>query len=177
MSRAALLAASGAQAYDRLRARLQGLTDDEYFWEPVAGCWNVYEDRPGHWTYHYEIPEPAPAPLTSIGWQIVHVAACRVMYHEWAFGAARLTFPDLVIPHTAAGAAEMLEEGERLLRDDLERLTEGQLDEPVKTTWGELWPAWRIFWTLTDHDAFHGGAIGHLRDMYHWMAAGATELR
>jgi hypothetical protein len=21
---------------------------------------------------------------------------------------------------------------------------------------------------MTDHDAFHGGAIGYLRDLYHW---------
>jgi len=25
----------------RLRPRLEGLTDDEYCWEPVPGCWNV----------------------------------------------------------------------------------------------------------------------------------------
>src|SRR5215472_16180689 len=25
----------------QLRPRLRGLTDKEYFWEPVAGCWNV----------------------------------------------------------------------------------------------------------------------------------------
>jgi hypothetical protein len=24
-----------------LRPRLDGLTDDEYFWEPVEGCWTV----------------------------------------------------------------------------------------------------------------------------------------
>ena len=24
-----------------LRPRLDGLTDEEYFWEPVAGCWSV----------------------------------------------------------------------------------------------------------------------------------------
>jgi hypothetical protein len=42
------------------------------------------------------------------------------------------------------------------------------LDEPVKTNWGELWPAWRIFWVMADHDAFHGGMIGKLRDLYRW---------
>src|SRR5580700_1212062 len=25
----------------RLRPRLNGLTDDEYFWQPVPGCWTV----------------------------------------------------------------------------------------------------------------------------------------
>ena len=26
---------------NQLRARLAGLTDEEYFWEPVADCWSV----------------------------------------------------------------------------------------------------------------------------------------
>lgn len=25
----------------QLRGRLDGLTDDEYFWEPAPGCWSV----------------------------------------------------------------------------------------------------------------------------------------
>jgi hypothetical protein len=24
-----------------LRPRLEGLTDEEHFWEPVAGCWSI----------------------------------------------------------------------------------------------------------------------------------------
>ena len=26
---------------DQLRDRIDGLTDDEYFWEPAPGCWSV----------------------------------------------------------------------------------------------------------------------------------------
>ena len=26
---------------EQLRPRLDGLSDAEYFWEPVAGCWSV----------------------------------------------------------------------------------------------------------------------------------------
>ncbi|RSN53378.1 hypothetical protein [Actinomadura sp. WAC 06369] len=32
----------------RLRARLDGLTDDEYFREPVPGCWNLRPQGAGH---------------------------------------------------------------------------------------------------------------------------------
>ncbi len=28
----------------QLRPRLTGLTDDEYFWQPVDGCWTVHRD-------------------------------------------------------------------------------------------------------------------------------------
>lgn len=46
---------------DQLRPRLEGLTDDEYLWEPVAGAWNVH---PGGahapTTIDFEFPEPTP---------------------------------------------------------------------------------------------------------------------
>ncbi len=168
--RVALLLSEMDATYSRLRRRLEGLTDDEFYWEPVPGCWTIFKDDSGRWTYHYEIPDPDPAPVTTIGWQLIHLATCKVMYHEWAFGAARLTFPELVIPNTAAGAIAMLGTGQRTLRITLESLSDSQLDPQVKTNWGEMWPAWRIFWAMADHDAFHGGAIGHLRDLYHWSA-------
>ena len=34
----------------QLRPRLDGLTDDEYLWEPVPGAWNVHVD--GDRTHH-----------------------------------------------------------------------------------------------------------------------------
>jgi len=65
------------------------------FWQPVADAWTIFEDHPGHWEYNYAIPDPDPAPVTTIGWQIVHVATCKQMYHEWAYGPAKLTWPEL----------------------------------------------------------------------------------
>jgi hypothetical protein len=156
------------EAYVRLRDRLEGVSDEEFFWQPVPDCWTIYQDPSGRWTYHYAVPEPEPAPVTTIGWQLVHLGTCKVMYHEWAFGAAKLTFPDLIIPSTAVGAIALLEHGQARLRGELRGIAESRLDEPVKTNWGELWPAWRIFWAMIDHDALHAGAIGHLRDLYLW---------
>jgi len=57
-----------------VRPRLEGLTDEEYLWEPVPGCWSL---RPGPdggpWTADYTFPEPDPAPVTTIAWRIGHV--------------------------------------------------------------------------------------------------------
>lgn len=67
---------------NQLRARLDGLTDDEYLWEPVQGCWNV---RPrgtspapmvggsGAMTIDFALPEPDPPPFTTIAWRLGHV--------------------------------------------------------------------------------------------------------
>ena len=157
------------EAYARLRARLDGLTEEEFFWQPVPDAWTIHEDRPGHWTYHYAIPDPDPAPVTTIGWQVVHIGTTRLIYHEWAYGAARLSFLDVEIPNDVSGAVGLLERGFELLRADLRDESEAGLDQPRKTNWGDLWPAWRIFTSMTDHDALHGGTIGALRDLYYWM--------
>jgi hypothetical protein len=166
VTRVELLQTQMTEPYARLTRRLAGLTDDEFFWEPVRGCWTVHQDASGRWTYDYEIPDPSPPPVTTIGWRLVHISHCKIMYHEWSYGPARLTFPDLPTPSTAAHAIAQLEEGQTLLRSDLEGLSDGELDKLRLTNWGEKWPAWRIFWTMMDHDAQHGAEIGCLRDLY-----------
>jgi hypothetical protein len=166
MSRVQLLLAQTDEVYARLRQRLAVLTDDEYFWEPVPGCWTIHRDESGAWISDYADPDPDPAPFTTIGWRLVHIADCKVMYHEWAFGPRKLTFPDLPPPTPAPAAVARLEEGHQLLRGELEGLADQALDEPRLTNWGEQWPAWRIFWTMIDHDAHHGAEIGCLRDLY-----------
>ena len=168
MDRRALLAATMEQTYARLRDRLEALTEEEFLWQPIPGAWTIYEVRPGHWTYHYEIPDPVPAPITTIAWQVVHLGTTRLMYHEWAYGPGNLTFPNIAIPHKASAAIQFLGEGYEVLRRDLEAETEDGLDLPRKTNWGDEWPAWRIFTTMIDHDALHTGAIGNLRDLYYW---------
>ncbi|NKE31325.1 DinB family protein, partial [Mycobacterium tuberculosis] len=64
---------------NQLRDRLDGLTDDEYFWEPVPDCWSV---RPrgtgttpmaagaGAMTIDFAFPAPDPAPFTTIAWRL-----------------------------------------------------------------------------------------------------------
>ncbi|MEU7742524.1 DinB family protein [Nonomuraea sp. NPDC049158] len=66
----------------QLRERLDGLTDDEYFWEPAPGCWSV---RPrgtgtapvragaGAMTIDFAMPMPEPPPFTTIAWRLGHV--------------------------------------------------------------------------------------------------------
>jgi len=154
-------------AYKAIRERIDGLTDEEFFWEPVSRCWTVRRRDDGRWAVDYpEPPHPDPAPFTTIGWRLVHVAECKVIYHEYAFGPAKLTFPDIDSAHTAAAAIAQLEVGHAMLVRDLAGLDDAGLDREVLTNWGERWPAREIFWTMIDHDLHHGGEIGALRDLY-----------
>ena len=155
------------EAYESIRGRVDGLTDDEFFWEPVPRCWTVRRREDGRWAADYpEPPHPDPAPFTTIGWRLVHVAECKVMYHEYAFGAATLTFPDIDSAHTAAAAIAQLGDGHAMLLRDLDALDDAGLDREVLTNWGDKWPAREIFWTMVNHDQHHGGEIGVLRDLY-----------
>jgi uncharacterized damage-inducible protein DinB len=161
-----LLARQAAEAYDMIRARVDGLTDEEFWWEPVPGCWTVRPAANGRWAADYAEPDPDPPPFTTIAWRLVHVAECKLMYHEHAFGPGRLTWPELDSPHTAADGIAALEQGQALLTGALDGLRDADLDRPRLTNWGEEWPTWRILWTMIHHDLHHGGEIGALRDLY-----------
>ena len=68
-----------------LRPRLEGLTDDEYFWEPVPGCWNLRRRTDGTWALDTQDPEPEPPPVTTIAWRIVHIGAHNIATRVSAF--------------------------------------------------------------------------------------------
>jgi DinB superfamily len=155
------------EAYWPLRRRLEGLSDEELWWEPVPGAWTLRRQPDGRLMEDYEDRDPVPAPFTTLAWRLFHVASCKVMYHEWAFGPAQLTWLTIDRPETVGPMVEMLERGHELLVRDLEDISDDDgLEKPVKTNWGEEWPAWRIFWTMIQHDAHHGGEIGCVRDLY-----------
>jgi hypothetical protein len=153
-------------AWSYLHSLVSDLSDEEFFWEPLPNCWRIYRSDDGIWTYDYDIPPPQPAPLTTIGWRLVHIASCKIIYQEYAFGPGKLTFPELIIPHTAADAIAWLEQGHAQLASALSQCTDVALEQPARTNWGEMLPTWRIFWILSSHDMQHGAEIGCLRDLY-----------
>lgn len=50
------------------RPRLDGLTDDEYFWEPVPDAWSVRGN-----SIDWQYPAPEPTPVTTIAWRMAHI--------------------------------------------------------------------------------------------------------
>lgn len=67
---------------NHLRPRLAGLTDEEYLWEPVPGCWNVrprgtstapIQAGSGAMTIDFAFEQPDPAPVTTIAWRLGHI--------------------------------------------------------------------------------------------------------
>ena len=56
----------------QLRPRFDGLTDAEYFWEPVPDCWTVRRDG-DRMIADFAFPPPQPEPVTTIAWRLAHV--------------------------------------------------------------------------------------------------------
>jgi uncharacterized damage-inducible protein DinB len=171
-----LLADELDHAFREVWDRVQGLTDDEFFWEPVPNCWTVRQRPNGRWSVDYPDVHPDPPPFTTIAWRLDHLGECKVMYHEYAFGPARLTWDEIDSAHTAEGAIAELVRGHRLLTDALAGLTDADLDTERLTNWGERWPTWRILWTMIHHDVHHGAEIGVLRDLYREQTIGGRTV-
>lgn len=104
---------------NQLRPRLAGLTDEEYFFEPVPGCWSV---RPrgtattpmaagsGDWVIDFAYPEPRPAPFTTIAWRLGHVVVgVLAMRNAGHFGAPATDYDSWEHAGTAADALEQLD--------------------------------------------------------------------
>ncbi len=158
----------------RVTRTLTGITDAEFFWEPVAGCWTVHRrseqraksaDGSGEWVIDYELPEPQPAPVTTIAWRTVHIAAVNYLYYDYAFGPATASF-DLEMPGSAAAAVEWLRVSQEQLRAVVRDSADADLEVPRLTNWGDLWPGERIWRTLIDEQVHHGAEISLLRDLY-----------
>jgi uncharacterized damage-inducible protein DinB len=153
---------------DRLLARLTGMTDEEYRWEPVSGCWNV---RPSAgstsgWTVDYPDVHPDPPPVTTIAWRLLHISDGNTIYWEHAFGPGQRNFWDLTPRGTAADAVEYLTESQRPITQTLQELDDKDLDQPRPTQFGVHWRARRIVSVLVDEQVHHGAEVGLLRDLF-----------
>src|SRR5436189_291902 len=88
--------------WGRLTERLGRLTDEEYFWEPVPGCWSLRQDGQGRWRLDGGGgggPAPDPAPVTTIAWRLGHLGGMAVggfasrRFGDGSLTAARIRFP------------------------------------------------------------------------------------
>lgn len=174
-----ILRAAYAGSCGTLRRVLTGVSADEFFWEPVAGCWTVHprsEDRgvsvdgSGEWVIDYDPAQPQPPPFTTIAWRTIHIAAVNYLYWDYAFGSASLSF-DLELPGDVAEATDWLFDSHQPILDAIDGLTDEGLDRVVPTNWGDTWPVHRVLATLVNEQVHHGAEVSLLRDLYRYRGS------
>lgn len=162
-----------------LRPRLDTLTDDEYLWEPVPGCWSL---RPrgearsamaagaGDTVADFEYPEPDPPPFTTIAWRMAHISigvlGMRAANH---FGEPdSVDYQTTDWPLTAAGGVELLDRhydawmrGVRSLGDDGLRRPCGPSEGPFAD-----YPMAALVLHISREVIHHGSELCLLRDLY-----------
>ena len=102
----------------------------------------------------------------------LHVAACKIMYADHAFGKGTRQWgtPEVEGPWEV-GAAPMSEALEwlvaahRTFRTHVEALTDADLHRDRPTNWGEKRTTRWIIAAMVGHDFYHAGEINHLRSM------------
>lgn len=163
-----------------LMPRLAGLTDDEYYWEPVDGCWSIRPDSQGILRFDglTVFPEPVPPPVTTLAWRIVHIAV-GVFYTRASTFFGDGSVPDDAdmadprhrpahLPATAEEAVALLEKSYRWWTDGVLTLTDEQLAEPLGPRGGYYadQSMAQLVLHLSRETMHHGGEIGVLRDLY-----------
>ncbi|MDT0301112.1 DinB family protein [Streptomonospora wellingtoniae] len=150
--------------------RLQGLDDDEYFWEPVEGCWSVRPRPDGGFGLDFARPEPDPPPVTTIAWRLSHVIVvvleARIDRH---FGGSAVPPEEPVWPGGADHALDRLERAHRRWRDEVRKLSGADFAAPVGAAEPAEWSQ-RPFAALALHVnrevIHHHAEIALLRDLY-----------
>jgi uncharacterized damage-inducible protein DinB len=171
------------QANRRLRDRLAGITDDEYLWEPVEGCWTVRRreaptspspEGRGVWVFDNAEVGVSPAPFTTIAWRLMHLVDVLGGYHACLWGDGPTEDHWLEVTPEAAVALEVWERYAGAFVDALASETDASLDRSIRIPWWpEDAPRWRIVANVATEAIHHGAEIGVLRDLY----AQRAELR
>jgi uncharacterized damage-inducible protein DinB len=129
---------------------------------------NVKDVGPDEWRW------VAPGGVRPIGEMVSHVAGCKNMYQDHAFGPGTLTWADPraaqnLSDSTSAGIEALrgrLLDAQRRLRASVDALgDDAELFRPRKTNWGALKETRWIIKALIEHDLYHAGEINHLRSL------------
>jgi hypothetical protein len=182
----------------QLRPRLDGLTDEEYFWEPVPGMWSVRRrgegrdpraegfGRPeasgegtapvalggGEFTLDFAWPAPDPVPATTIAWRLSHlivaVFGLRVGSH---FGGEPVDYEKYDYPGDAATALAQLDEFYAAWIAGVRGLGADGLARPCGPAEGPYAEASMATLVLhINREAMHHGAeVALLRDLFRWQ--------
>lgn len=163
--------------------RVDPMTDEEYLWEPVPGCWSVRRrtDGPGpratllagagDWGRDAaSYPHPWPPPVTTIAWRLSHLGEMLTLRADHTAGGHVLTRDDHPVSGDAAGAVAAFDAGSAAWRKALLSVDDAALDTVGYCTYPHgsdpEEPFLDIVWWVNQELLHHGAEIALLRDLY-----------
>jgi DinB superfamily len=166
-------------------ARLEGLTDDEYFWQPVPGCWTLSRRGAstaplslgsGEYTLDYARPPHEREPVTTIAWRLAHLLDVfgPPTAPHFVPSAER---PTIEYPGTAGAALRQLDEAYDAWMRDVRGLGAQGLVQPQGALSPPQFagaPLARLVMYNHVEVIHHGAEICLLRDLYLWRARSTT---
>lgn len=163
------------------RPRLDGLSDEEYLWEPSPGTWSVrHRDVAapesatkriggGDWLVDWAYPEPDQAPVTSIAWRVGHViVGCLGARAHSHFGGPDADVLTWDYAGTAQGALHQLDDAYGHWIAGVRGLTEAALWRPVgpaEGPWHEA-PMITLVLHINREVIHHLAEVALLRDLW-----------
>ncbi len=165
-------------AHERLQGRLEGMSEHEYLWEPVPGCWSVRRGEDGVERADLERGEAEPAPLTTIAWRLWHISddlsgfSARTFEGETERGPA----PSRDWTSSAAAAVALVDtEWDRFV-GHVGKLDQEGLDRPLGPAFGPYAQdsVLALVLHVADEVIHHGAEVALMRDLY--RATGGREF-
>jgi hypothetical protein len=158
--------------WDRLLARIEGLQDEEYFWEPVAGCWSLRQVSGGRWELDGDGgggPTPDPVPVTTIVWRLGHIGGTVGGFARMRFGdGTPMTAEELGVPPHTDGVQAFLTAHYRSWHDGLSGIPDQEWFQPLGAAFGPYAESTTLDLALhvIDELVHHAAEVGVLRDLW-----------
>ncbi|WP_285029186.1 DinB family protein [Mycolicibacterium sp. lyk4-40-TYG-92] len=149
----------------QLRPRLEGLTDDEYFWEPVPGCWTLHPDGSIDFSY----PPPQPEPFSTIAWRLAHViVGVLAMRNHSHFGGPPADYESWPYALDARTALEQLDAAYANWITGVRTLDDAALARPCGPAEGPYadFSMATLVLHINREVIHHGAEIACIRDLY-----------
>lgn len=153
-------------AWQLAQYHLPALTDDACLWEPAPGSWTVRQDGAGQWHPDWQVPEPDPAPPTTIGWLSWHWIWWWSGLQSAMRGETPAPHDKVAWPGSAAAVIQRLEELAAGWTDTLSALEEADLEKPFAYPWPDPQPL-RLALAWANSELMKNVAeIGTVRHLY-----------
>ena len=151
------------------RPRLDGLTDEQYLWEPAPGMWSIRPSDSGGAVVDFEMPEPDPPPLTTIAWRMGHISigifGGRASRH---FGDGSVDYQTTDWPLTAKAGVALLDHHHDAWLDGVRSLGPDGLARPCGPAEGPFaeYPMAALVLHINREALHHAAEIALLLDLY-----------